>query len=338
MYIDQATKVVGLIGYPLEHSFSPVMHNAAFQSLQLNYVYVPLPVTPGRLRDAVTGMKAMNFIGGNVTLPHKEEIIPFLDFVTEEAKLAGAVNTLFWTEDGYLVGDSTDVEGFKRTLKEFHIDVQGQTVTIIGAGGAARALAVSLCRLGAKEIVFLSRRFDHIQRLIAELKPLFPKTVWGSHTRTNTEFVTDMSRTYLLVNASPVGMYPQNETTPVPQQMLNVMPDGAHVYDLVYNPVETLLLKQAKQLGKLKTYGGLEMLAYQGAVSFERWTGKIPPLPVMMNALRRQLTFYSTSAFKEVIQISAVPVTVELDDEVPPPPKQNTPPPRSDKKGFDATI
>lgn len=340
MYIDQNTKVVGLIGYPLEHSFSPAMHNAAFQSLQLNYVYVPLPVTPGRLRDAVAGMKAMNFIGGNVTLPHKEEIIPFLDFVTEEAKLAGAVNTLFWTEDGYMVGDSTDVEGFKRTLKEFRIEVQGQTVTIIGAGGAARALAVSLCRMGAKEIIFLSRRFDHIQRLLKELKPLFRKTTWGSHTRTNTEFVTDLSRTYLLINASPVGMFPQNESTPVPQQMLNVMPDGAHVYDLVYNPVDTLLLKQAKQLGRLKTFGGLEMLAYQGAVSFERWTGKIPPVPVMLNALRRQLTFYNTSAFKEVIQTSAIPVEVEPIPDMAPPPKAkaSAPPSGGEKRAFDATI
>ena len=287
--LNAQTRLTGLIGYPLEHSFSPAMHNAAFAALKLNYVYLPLPVAPGRLRDAVSGFRAMNFLGANVTIPHKEEIMAFLDYITEEARLVGAVNTLMWTQDGFLVGDNTDVAGFQRTLDEFKIDLLGRTATIIGSGGAARAAAVSLARAGVKEIVFQARRHQAIYRVIEDLKPLFPGIVWGSHTQATTLFADDLTRTSMVVNASPVGMYPQIELSPLSQPMLRLLPDGAHVYDMVYNPVETTLLRWARESEHLHTWSGLEMLVYQGAAAFERWTGKTAPVDLMLRTVRQEI-------------------------------------------------
>lgn len=289
-HVDQHTQVVGLIGYPLHHSFSPSMHNAAFEALQLNYVYIPLPVPPGRLNEAVQGLRALNLMGANVTIPHKEEIMPFLDYVTEEAQLAGAVNTLFWTEDGYLVGDNTDVEGFRRTLKQWKIDLEGRTAAIIGSGGAARAVAVALARSGVKEIIFWARRYEAVQRVIEDLQPLFPELVWSSHTKSTPVWADDLTRTSLLVNASPAGMFPHTEETPVSRSLLGMLPEGAHVYDLVYNPMQTLLLKTAQELGTLQTHSGVDMLVYQGAVAFERWTGKSPDVALMRQVVQTRLS------------------------------------------------
>jgi shikimate dehydrogenase len=280
-HVDQHTQVVGLLGYPLHHSFSPSMHNAAFEAMKLNYVYIPLSVPPGRLSEAIQGLRALNLIGANVTIPHKEEIIPFLDYVTEEAQLAGAVNTLFWTEDGYLVGDNTDVEGFRRTLTQGKIDLLGRTAAIIGSGGAARAVAVALARTGVKEIIFWARRYEAVQRVIEDLQPLFPDLIWTSHTKSTPVWADDLSRTSLLVNASPVGMYPHIQDTPVSRSLLGMLPEGAHVYDLVYNPQQTLLLQTAAEFETLKTHSGVDMLVYQGAVAYERWTGQSPPIDLM---------------------------------------------------------
>jgi shikimate dehydrogenase len=287
--VDQHTQVIGLIGYPLAHSFSPAMHNAAFEKMGLNYVYVPMPVPPGRLSEAVQGIRALNLMGANVTIPHKEEIIPFLDYVTEEAQLAGAVNTIFWTEDGYLVGDNTDVEGFHRTLVQWNIDLLGCTAAIIGCGGAARAVALALARSGVKEIVFQARRYDMVQRVIDDLKPLFPELIWSSHTKSTPVWADDLNRSLLLVNASPVGMYPHIQDTPLSRSMLGMLPEGAHVYDLVYNPRETLLLQTAAEIPTLQTHSGIDMLIYQGAVSFERWTGKTPPIELMRQVVLKRL-------------------------------------------------
>ncbi|PIQ26449.1 shikimate dehydrogenase [bacterium (Candidatus Blackallbacteria) CG17_big_fil_post_rev_8_21_14_2_50_48_46] len=291
--VDQHTQVVGLMGYPLSHSFSPAMHNAAFEALKLNYVYIPMPVPPGRLSEAVQGLRALNFVGANVTIPHKEEIIPFLDYVTEEAQLAGAVNTLFWTEDSYLVGDNTDVEGFRRTLQEWKIDLQGRTGAIIGSGGAARAVAIALARSGVKEIIFWARRYEAVQRVIEDLQPLFPDLVWSSHTKSTPVWADDLTRTSLLVNASPVGMFPHVQDSPLSRSMLGMLPEQAHVYDLVYNPQETLLLKTARELGSLQTHSGVDMLVFQGAVAFERWTGQVPPVALMRNIILERLSLAS---------------------------------------------
>lgn len=289
--IDQNTRLVGLMGYPLHHSFSPVMHNTVFEALEMNFAYLPLKVQPGRLNEAIMGFRAFHLVGANVTIPHKEQIIPFLDQLTPEAELVGAVNTLYWNAEHQLVGDNTDVVGFQRSLAKTGLDLQGRSACVIGSGGAARAVAVVLARMQVKEIIFLARRQDAIQQVIADLSPLFPDLLWTPHTQPTTVFAQDLERVWLLVNASPVGMYPQAEASPLSRTMVSMLPAGAHVYDLVYNPAQTQLLQQAAEQG-LHGHSGLDMLAYQGAAAFERWTGVFPPVKRMIEAIERQLAAY----------------------------------------------
>lgn len=290
--INAYTRLIGLFGYPLHHSFSPVMHNTICAALGLNYAYLPLPVQPGRLNEALMGFRACGFVGANVTIPHKEQIVPFLDALTPEAELVGAVNTLYWNEQRQLVGDNTDVEGFRRSLEKTGIDIRGRSVAIVGSGGAARATAVALARMGIKEIVFLARRQDAVQRVIEDLRPLFPELIWTPHTKPSTVFAADLERVWLLVNASPVGMYPQIDQSPLSRTMVGMLPPGAHVYDLVYNPARTQLMAWADER-RLIAHGGLDMLAYQGAVAFEKWTGVQPPVARMLEVIAQQLENYA---------------------------------------------
>lgn len=290
--INQHTRLIGLFGYPLHHSFSPLMHNTVFETLGLNFAYLPLPVQPGRLNEALVGFRATGFVGANITIPHKEQIIPFLDALTPEAELVGAVNTLYWNEQRQLVGDNTDVEGFRRSLDKTGVSIAGRSVCIIGSGGAARATAVALARMQVKEIIFLARRHEAVSRVIDDLRPMFPTIIWTPHIKPTTVFADDLERVWLLVNASPVGMYPQNDQSPISRTMVGMLPDGAHVYDLVYNPAQTQLLKWAGER-RLIGHGGLDMLAYQGAAAFEHWTGVSPPVPRMLEVISSQLAQYS---------------------------------------------
>ncbi len=286
--LDQHTRMVGLLGYPLHHSFSPAMHNTVFEQLDMGFVYLPLKVKPGLLGEAIAGFRALNFVGANVTIPHKEQIIPYLDDLTPEAEMVGAVNTLYWNAKRQLVGDNTDVAGFDRTLADTDIDLEGRSVAIIGSGGAARAVAVSLARRQVKEIIVLARRQVAIQQFIRDLKVKFPEVLWTPHVQSTTVFAQDLERVWLLVNASPVGMYPHTEDSPVSRTFLGMLPRGAHVYDLVYNPPQTQLLQWASEQG-YTTHEGLHMLAYQGAAAFERWTGLYPPVAPMLKSLSTQI-------------------------------------------------
>lgn len=290
--IDQHTRLIGLLGYPLSHSFSPIMHNTVFQAMQINFAYLPLKVHPNHLGEAVMGLRAFNLVGANVTIPHKEQIIPFLDALTPEAEWVGAVNTLYWNAERQLVGDNTDVVGFSRSLQKLELDLKGRSVAIIGSGGAARAVAVALARLDVKEIIFLARRSDAVQRVIQDLTPVFPNVLWTAHTRPTTIFAGDLERVWLLVNASPVGMHPHIDESPLSRTMVSMLPAGAHVYDLVYNPSQTQLLKLASEFG-YHAHTGLDMLAYQGAAASERWTGVFPPVQRMIQTIQQQLQIYS---------------------------------------------
>jgi len=293
--IDQHTRMIGLLGYPLQHSFSPLMHNGIFEALEMNFVYLPLRVQPTHLSEAILGFRACRFVGANVTIPHKEQIIPLLDALSPEAELVGAVNTLYWNAEHQLVGDNTDVEGFRRSLAKTELDLEGRSVAIIGSGGAARAVAVALARQQVKEIIFLARKQPAVQQVIQDLEPLFPNIVWTPHTQPTAVFAEDLERAWLLVNASPVGMFPQVDEAPISRTMLSMLPKGAHVYDLVYNPAQTQLLKWAQERG-LQAHAGLDMLAYQGAVSFERWTGVYPPVQRMLASITQQLQAYQAPA------------------------------------------
>ncbi len=268
--IDGRTQLVGLIGWPVEHSLSPVMHNAAFDALGLNWRYIPLPVPPGQVKVAVRGLAALGFRGANVTVPHKQAVVGTLDSVSLDARELGAVNTLVVSRnaDGAaaISGYNTDAQGFVGALREGGFEPgDGGSAVVVGAGGAARAVVYGLLRSGIGEIVVLNRTLERAQALVAALGgsralPLTPETL-----------VESARAADLLVNTTTVGIWPRVDGS--------VWPDGVPltphltVFDLVYNPLETRLLRQARQSGA-RGIDGLGMLVRQGALAFEMWTNQ----------------------------------------------------------------
>ncbi|MEM1659129.1 MAG: shikimate dehydrogenase [Candidatus Jordarchaeales archaeon] len=275
--IGGRTRVVGIIGDPVEHSLSPRMHNAAFEHLKLDYVYVPFRVSSNALKEAIEGVRALNIKGVNVTIPHKVSVIPLLDWVDEEALNIGAVNTIV-SEKGELKGYNTDGLGFLEALKEEGVKVSGIKAVLLGAGGAARAIAYSLAPI-VSELVILNRTADKAISLSEELRRKGWSVRGGRLDEETLE--KELKDTELLVNATSVGMYPNVDETPVPREVLN---SRLTVFDAVYNPIETRLLKDAKSVGA-KVVNGVGMLVNQGAVAFKLWTGVNPPKEVMRRAV-----------------------------------------------------
>jgi len=281
MTITAETRLVGLFGYPVSHSLSPAMHNAAFEALGLNLRYMAFPVPPERLADAVRALHALSFRGVNVTIPHKVAIVPLLDDLDEEARAVGAVNTVIVEADGRLLGTNTDGRGYVRSLvEETGVDLAAQRVLILGAGGAARAVAVSLARCGASRIAIANRTPEKAVELAAHVAPY--ADAWAVPPERLADAVREAT---LLVNTTSVGMAPCVDETPLPPEWLH---DGLLVSDLVYRPLKTRLLREAEARG-LITHGGLGMLVYQGALAFERWTGRAAPVALMREAALRAL-------------------------------------------------
>lgn len=289
------SQVVALLGDPVGHSASPAMHNAAFAALGLReWVYVALRVRAPQLADAVRGLRALGFAGANVTIPHKRGVVPWLDALTPAAQLAGAVNTVRVNERGRLVGDNTDIGGLMRQLAEHEIAVAGRTVLVLGAGGAARAVAVAAWQLGAHRILVAARRPEAGEGLIrsvgarasAELPPLPAMEVLPLGVDALAGVLPQVD---MVVNATPLGMEgvgggeaPARWADPARLRQ------EAVVCDLVYRPPETPLLQAARARG-LRALGGAGMLLYQGVLAFEAWTGRPAPVPVMREALYAQL-------------------------------------------------
>jgi len=269
MKINGSTKILGLFGNPVKHSFSPAMHNAAIENLGINFVYLPLHVE-NDIETAVKAVKAINFSGVNVTIPYKEKVIPFLDEFTEEAKNIGAVNTII-NENGKLVGDNTDGRGFIRSLKEnLQFDVTGKNCFIVGGGGAARAIAVSLVLAGAENVFITDLtigKAEAISKINEKIKVI-----------SVAEIQNIISKSDLVINATPAGM--EKDTTPFD---LNFLIKTNLVYDIVYNR-ETPLVKHCK-LNNIRCITGLEMLLFQGVLAFETWTKEKAPVEVMRKAL-----------------------------------------------------
>ncbi len=282
--INAKTKVCGIIGYPIMHSVSPEMHNAAFAALNLDYIYVPFEIKPGNLPRAIQGMRALGLRGLNVTVPHKIEVISLLDELDPTAEKIGAVNTIV-NDCGNLKGYNTDAPGFIRGLIANGVRIKGKNVVILGAGGAARAIACSLSDQCA-EITILNRKagIKRARDLAAGLKQVY-RTEFKVLVLNKPNLKKVIMNADILVNATSVGMYPEANESPVPLDLLK--PDLI-VYDIVYNPVETKLIKEAKHAGA-KTIGGIEMLVAQGAISFKLWTGQRAPLEVMKKAAEKAL-------------------------------------------------
>ncbi|HZO87950.1 MAG TPA: shikimate dehydrogenase [Chthonomonadaceae bacterium] len=280
------TKVVGVFGFPVEHSLSPAMHNAAFAALRLSYIYIPFPVRPEALGPAIRSLPALGIVGVNLTIPHKESVLPFLDDITTEARDVGAVNTVHCVEDK-LLGDNTDGRGFYEPLRELGVDLQGKQAVVLGAGGAARAVVFRLAREGA-HIVLANRTPERAERLAQAVASAgFGAEAVRPLALDQTQEIADaIAGAELLVHTTRIGMYP--ETDALPPVPLEAFHPTLLVYDLVYNPVETQLLKQARKHG-CRTLTGVKMLVYQGAVAFQRWTGLWPPTEIMEKAVLQGL-------------------------------------------------
>ncbi|WP_408954687.1 shikimate dehydrogenase [Natroniella sp. ANB-PHB2] len=284
--INSSTKLVGLLGDPVEHSKSPVMHNAVFDQLDLNYRYLAFQVKAEEVKEALQGIKALGIKGVNVTIPHKEVVINSLDSLSKEAKLIGAVNTIE-NKEGRLIGHNTDGQGFMKALeKEGGFSAQGKKVLIIGAGGAAKAVAFQLGLEGASELYITNRTFESAVNLAKDLDEKLTLSKVKAFPLEEEALVNDLPELDLIVDTTPIGMYPQTNIAPVIGDRL--LEKSSLITDLVYNPVETVLLKRAKELG-VKTVSGLGMLIYQGAIAFEIWTGQKADVEVMKNAILSQL-------------------------------------------------
>ncbi len=269
--IGGATHVVGVIGWPVEHSLSPAIHNAAFSSLGMDWVYVPLPVPPGAMRAAADGLVGLGLRGANVTMPHKTETADLADELSEDARRLRAVNTLVVDGDR-LLGHNTDAPGFDRFLRrDAGFDPAGCSALVLGAGGAARAVALALAVAGAAELRVAVRDAGRADDLLLAIEG----------TELDVEVVpfdvADGRRADLVVNATPVGADGRS-CPPLPPLAPDVL-----VVDLLYRPAVTPLQVRAREAGA-ETFGGLGLLLHQAALSFELWTGTPAPLDVMSAA------------------------------------------------------
>lgn len=274
------TRIVGVIGDPVEHSRSPQMHNAAFAKAGLDYVYVPFHVRPNDLAAAIAGFKASNVVGINVTLPHKQAVISHLTSISWEAELIGAVNTLTFTDEG-IHGDNTDAPGVLRALEEnekMSVPV-GENVIVLGAGGAARAVVVALALAGVASITIANRTVERAVALAEELGQKTDISMRGLGLA-DAQLPIAVRESRLLINTATVSM---DATHPLLISADWLQPNTI-VYDIVYTPPVTPLMRAAAARG-CETLGGIGMLVHQGAIAFEKWTGIAPCPETMREAL-----------------------------------------------------
>lgn len=278
--INAATTLVGLFGWPVTHSISPQMHNAAFVARQMNWRYLAFGVSPDQVPEAVAALPALGLRGVNVTVPHKQAVMPHLQHWTPAAEAIGAVNTIVVEEDGLLTGDNTDGAGFIADLQAHNVEPEGKRALVIGAGGSSRAVVYGLAEAGAESVKILNRTVAKAVDLAATMQSYFPETNIGS-----ASFPDDVTGSSLdadlIVNCTSLGMEPLVEGLPW-EENVEFRADQI-VYDLVYNPAMTRLLQLASTDGAT-AIGGLGMLVYQGAIAWEKWTGETAPVDVMQQA------------------------------------------------------
>jgi len=283
MKISGKTRVCGIIGDPVEHSLSPVMHNAAFEELNLDFVYVAFRVRREELREAIIGTRNLDFHGLNVTMPHKNAVMRHLDEIDSTTRSIGAVNTIL-NDEGRLVGYNTDGVGALKALKETGITPKGKKLLLLGAGGAGKAIAFHAAQ-EVEELVILNRTPQKAKKLAEVLRKDFNKKIDSNGLSIET-IKEELRDTDILVNATSVGMHPKVDQSLVPPSLLR--PDLC-VMEIVYSPLETKLAKDAKAVGA-KVASGIEMLVYQGAASFEIWTNHKAPVKAIKQAVLNKLS------------------------------------------------
>ncbi len=279
--IDASTQLVGILGWPVRHSLSPIIHNAALKAQALNWRYVGLNVPPRRLGDAVRGLVALGFLGANITIPHKEAVLPLLDRLSDGARAVGAVNTIV-IRDGLLYGDNTDVAGFLAPLTPRRDGLREGNMVVLGAGGAARAVVYALLTAFApRRVTIASRRAAPAEQIAHDM------SVFGAvDVVALPEAAQLLAEAHLVVNATPVGMHPETSISPWPDR--TVWHARQLVYDLVYRPRSTQLMQEASARGA-QVLGGLPMLLGQAAEAYRQWTGKAMPLDIAAQAVEKIL-------------------------------------------------
>lgn len=280
--ITGKTNVFGIIGDPVEHSLSPGMHNAAFKELGLDNIYVPFQVKAENLEDAILGAQSLGIKGFNVTIPHKKEVINYLDYLDIAAGLIGAVNTIEFGKNG-AVGHNTDGIGAVKAIEEV-TPVKNKKVVVLGAGGASRAITFQLLLSGVDNLIIANRTVEKAIELKTDLDEKLDHEVRVSGL--DEKLTQEIKDTDILINTTPVGMYPNIHQKPVLNAAM--MHQELVVNDIVYNPLKTGLLKEADKAGA-KSISGLKMLMYQGVEAFKIWTGIEPPVEIFQNALMKEL-------------------------------------------------
>lgn len=278
-------KKFGLIGYPLGHSLSAVIHKAGFKSLGIEANYEILETPPEELVDRVKYFKRNDYEGFNVTIPLKLPIALFVQEVDKYADIAGAVNTVKINSDKTFKGYNTDAMGFKKAIPQ-NLDFSGANVALLGTGGASRAAVLALSELGVKYIGVYTRNIPNAMDYMAYMRRKFPQIEFESH---QIDLVRDLSKYQLLVNTTPIGMLGRSaDMTPIEENVLRTMPANSTVYDVIYNPKKTILLKLAEKLG-YNTINGLDMLVYQAVAAQEIWFGQTPDFNTMKIAALENL-------------------------------------------------
>lgn len=280
-FIQGTTGLTGLIGYPLKHSRSPHMHNSSFQKLGLDFVYLAFEVEDGKIEEGINAMKTFNAIGFNVTMPHKEKVVKFLDEVSEDAKLIGSVNTVL-NKDGKMIGYNTDGRGFVKALEMSDIEYKGRKVVVLGSGGAARAVAIQLAFDGASEVVIANRT----QSKAEEIANTINENIYTSHGRVvdlkDSTLKDELLDSSILVNCTSVGMKDTIDKSVINNS--DVFHKGLFVVDIIYDPLKTKFLSMAEEAG-CRVMNGIDMMIYQGALAFKIWTGVEMPIEYVKKVL-----------------------------------------------------
>jgi shikimate dehydrogenase len=279
------TKILGVMGFPVSHSLSPVMHNAAIAAMGLDYVYVPFPIPVEQLPAAIAGLKAVQSVQGfNLTIPHKVEVMPLLDEVLPIAKAVGAVNTVKRVGDRW-VGTNTDVAGFLEPLKKLNCDWENMPAVILGSGGAAKAVVAACLELGCSVIHVVGRDPKKMKKFHGAMTSQLHDYNLRVHPWASIPHLLEVAG--IVINATPIGMA-GDPNTPISEAEINLLPDHAIAYDLIYTPRPTKFLQIAAARG-LKAIDGLEMLINQGAIGLEFWLDQTVPIEIMRQALLQHL-------------------------------------------------
>jgi len=277
------TQLLGLIGHPIKHTFSPFIHNVAVELKKLNYIYLPFDVPPSNLRNAIKGMIALGIKGFNVTIPHKEAVLSYMNNVSDEASIIGSINTIV-NDQGKLNGYNTDADGILNTLLPYKEKLNGENVSIVGAGGAARAVIYSLIRyFKPKKINLINRTEQRAESLKIYFRDKMKFDSFKICELFPPDLINVLKDSKLIVNATPVGMFPDSDDTIT--TLKESFKKNQIVFDLVYNPPQTKLLQLASSEGAV-TLDGIKMLVHQAAKSFELWTGEILPIDELNKSLQ----------------------------------------------------